>query len=421
MKVFFTAFCCLLTFAAAAQKNFVRGYYITATGDTVQSFIDDRNWIKNPDKIRIADSPESSTFTTFSASDIKGFGLTTGDVYVSEVVQIDKSKENLSQMNIGDAPVIVTDTVFLRVLVKGKLNLLFMEDENSKKHFYLQKENAQPEELIIHKKVMMVNGKKVISSTAAYKDLLNRHLQDCPEAARRISTTQLQTGMLTRLFTNYNACFASEEETQYVAKTEKVIYKLGAVAGLSPSNLKVEEAEKKKYSLENSGLVESYTIGLSLNAVLPRANRRWSIYNEVAWKYFRMSGENEDRAGIGQYKHEKVEVKMGYIGLNTMLRYQLPLAKIRPFVNVGIANNFNLVDNSTVETYYRSFTIEKITGGPLMEPIRKYEQALLIGAGVESGKFNAGFRLEYGNGMSSFATISTKRSTFNILLGYSFN
>ncbi|NEM97561.1 outer membrane beta-barrel protein [Pontibacter burrus] len=420
MKVFFTAICCLLTFAAAAQKNFVRGYYITATGDTVQSYIDDRNWIKNPDQIRIADSPGSSTFTTLSASDIKGFGLSTGDVFVSEVVQIDKSKENLNQMNIGDAPIVVTDTVFLRVLVKGKLNLLFVEDENSKKHFYLQKENAQPEELVIHKKVMMVNGKKVISSTPAYKDLLNRHLQDCPEAARRISTTQLQTGMLTKLFTNYNACFASADEKQYVAKSEKIIYKLGAVAGLSPSSLIVQELEEK-YSLNNNGLANSYTIGLSLNAVLPRASRRWSVYNEVAWKYFQMTGEHESRSGIGQYKHETFDVKMGYIGLNTMLRYQLPLATIRPYVTVGIANNFNLIDESTVETFSRSFTIEKTTNGPFMTPTRKYEQALLIGAGVETGKFNAGLRLEYGNGMSSFSTVRTIRSTFNILLGYSFN
>jgi hypothetical protein len=420
MKVIFTAICCLLTFAAAAQKNFVRGYYITASGDTVQRFIDDRNWVKNPDQIRVSDSPESSTFTTYSASDIKGFVLTNGDVFVSEIVQIDKSKENLNQMNIGDAPVIVTDTVFLRVLVRDKLSLLFMEDENSKKHFYLQIENTRPEELIVQKRLMLVNGKRVVSSTDAYKELLNNHFQDCPEAARRISTTQLQTAMLTKLFTKYNTCFANAAEPQYVAKSEKVIYKTGAVAGLSPTGLEVDK-EDATYSLSNSGLANSYTIGLSLNAILPRANGRWSVYNELAWKYYSMTGENESRPGLGQYRHKKFDVKMGYIGLNTMLRYQFPLATLQPFITIGIANNFNVVDNSIVETYNSSFSSEKTTTGAFMAPTRKYEQALLAGVGVAFNKFNVSGRYEYGNGMSAISSISTIRSTYNILLGYSFN
>ena len=56
-----------------------------------------------------------------------------------------------------------------------------------------------------------------------------------------------------------------------------------------------------------------------------------------------------------------------------------------------------------------------------MAPTRKYEQALLVGAGVAFNKFNASVRYEYGNGMSAISAISTTRSTFNILLGYSFN
>lgn len=421
MKTIFTTLFCLLTVSAFAQKNFVKGYYITTAGDTVQSYIDDKNWVRNPKQIRVAQSPESSTFKTLSTSEINGFGLATGDVFVREVVQIDKSPVRVNMMKVDSAPLIVTDTVFLRVLVRGKLNLLFIEDENAKEHFYIQKqEGGQPEELAIYRSLVMQNGTKMLSKIEAFRELLSRHMQGCPEATKHIASVPLKAAPLTRLFAEYNACFSSPEEF-YLAPKEKVVFKVGAVAGLMPTNLKIKYSKDTKYALTPGDLSQSYTFGLSVNAVLPRANGQWSIYNEIAWKNYHANEEFEETDYFNDYRREKIDFKMGYLGLNTMLRYQLQSPTLKPFISVGVANNWNISNNNFNVSYTRSNTIEDTKNEPFLKYIRRFEQAILFGAGVEIKKVRAEIRMERGNGMSPYTTPTTPRNSVNILLGYTFN
>ncbi|NEM97562.1 PorT family protein [Pontibacter burrus] len=420
MKTIFTTLFCLLAVSSYAQKNFVKGYYITTAGDTVQSYIDDKNWVKAPDRIRVASSPESNTVTTFSAADIKGFGLANGDRFVSEIVQIDKSPVDVNQMIVGAAPIIVTDTVFLRVLVNGKLNLLYMEDESAKQHFYIQQQNTAPEELRLIKKLINANATQYVSNIEEYKETLARHLHDCPDVAEGAYTAELKATNLTKLITKYNACFPEEGPMQYVAKTDKVKLKLSVGAGLMPTTLNITKSDFN-YNLKPGSLASNYTAGIGFGIVLPRAKGRWEIYNEAAFKTYQVEGAYEVINQPNEYRHEEIKFEMRYIGLNTMIRYNFPFKTILPFVNVGIANNYMLGSSNEVKLHTRRFSIEEHTTVPMLESVRKYEQAFLVGVGVNVKGFVGEVRYENGTGMSPYKTTGTSRKTINLLLGYSFN
>ncbi|HEY4650266.1 MAG TPA: outer membrane beta-barrel protein [Pontibacter sp.] len=426
MKTIFTAVFSLLALCAFGQKHFVKGYYVTAQGDTIQSYINDKKWTRSPDQIQVAASPDGTSSTILTIADLRGFALETGDVFVREIVQLDKSPVSADRMQVGAAPIVVTDTVLLRVLVKGALNLLYMQDEHAKDHFFMQQPGAQPEELLIIRKLVDTSGKTDVAGSSTteavrtievYKELLARAMHACPEVTEKAYKTDLKASQLTRLFVNYNAC-VGEEEPGYVAKAEKVKLQPGLVAGLMPTTLTINRREQT-YKLTPGNMAQNYTIGLSLNMLLPRARGSWSVYNELAWKAYQAQGSHEQQTSPNNYKHEEITFEMGYLGLNTTIRYQYPHKALQPFLQAGVSNNLSLASKNKVNTYSREFTVEDRSEAPFLDPIRKYEVALLAGVGVQVKQFSMEARYERGNGMSHTIAASSIRHSFMFIVGYS--
>lgn len=127
MKTFFTLFL-LFTFTSAfSQKNFVPGYYLTHKGEKIEGYINDLNWNKNPTSIEFKNDVGSLTTQTLRIQDIKEFSVSSGDVFYSFVVDVDKSPRKLQFIELNAQPVITRDTVLLRTLVKGRNEPLFIK------------------------------------------------------------------------------------------------------------------------------------------------------------------------------------------------------------------------------------------------------------------------------------------------------
>jgi len=421
MKITFTLLFVLSFGYAFAQKNFVKGYYVTSRGDTVHTYIDDKNWSKSPRKIRIKSNPEAPEVTTLTIDQVEGFGLSTGDRFVREEVTVDKSPVDLNKMTVGAAPVIVADTVFLRILAKGRANLLYLKDEMGKEHFYIRKGAAQPQELILSRSLVEVNGKTVLRKTEVYKGLLAVYLADCPESKQKAEQTAFGMTSLKRLVSGYNNCFA-DSAVGYTAVTEKIITKIGVVGGLTINQLKFSGYETgREILMESDFRNTNYTIGLAMQTVLPRLHKRWSLYNELAWKPYQVEGEYVPFASGDNFTRQKVRFELGYIGLNTMVRYELSTRKVRPFINAGVANNISLINNNSLQYHERYYTLERKGERKALMTVRKYEQAFLIGAGVSMDRFAAEVRYERGNGMSAYTSLKSSKRVVSFLLGYNFN
>jgi len=160
----------LLTDFANAQVNFKDGLIVLKNGDTVKGQIDYRNWEVNPTKVRFKSSSSDNIYT---AQDLLSFEITGEDKYQSAIISKDMRPIDISGINImGDDEIVVTDTAFLRIVVKGgKVSLYELIDH--KRHFYIQENvNSQPEELIFKK--YMNENKTHITEKAVFRNQLNR-------------------------------------------------------------------------------------------------------------------------------------------------------------------------------------------------------------------------------------------------------
>jgi hypothetical protein len=112
---------------------------------------------------------------------------------------------------------------------------------------------------------------------------------------------------------------------------------------------------------------------------------------------------------------------MNYVGLGTMLRYRFATGNYRPFVNIGLANNYCLNETNTQEAYHKFYTAERTDFGKGIEEFRRYEQAILLGGGISFKQVSAEIRGELGNGISSLGNLAAKKKIIGLLLGFHLN
>ena len=103
-----------------AQSNYKAGYLVKLSGDTTRGEIDYRNWDVNPKSISFK---VNNVITEFTVKDILAFSIDGEDVYKKCVVTYQLNTLNTLKADVEYNEDKITDTVFLRQLVKGKYNL----------------------------------------------------------------------------------------------------------------------------------------------------------------------------------------------------------------------------------------------------------------------------------------------------------
>jgi hypothetical protein len=70
---------------------------------------------------------------------------------------------------------------------------------------------------------------------------------------------------------------------------------------------------------------------------------------------------------------------------------------------------------------YITSSASMVHEGSLVNPFRKYEQGLVLGAGATFGKIAVELRREASNGMSSYAELASKMRRTSLLVSYRFH
>ncbi|MFD2247837.1 PorT family protein [Pontibacter ruber] len=418
MKLTFTFLLSLTCALAFAQKNYVQGHYITHQGDTVQVHINDQNWDRNPQFIEVKREAHSSDVQKLKVTDIKGFSLSSGDKYESYIVDVDRSPNKLHQLESITQPVVERDTVFLRALVLGKANLYSLKDERAKEHYYLKTGEEEPVELIYRVSMVEDGNRTGYTQLPIYRGMLIAKLTGCPEVSGKIARVEFKANALQRVVQEYNACVIGTDGN-YATAEEKVKLNLLAIGGVSYTSLKFSG------SGFNSLLGEDFTggnynLGFSLLATLPRARGKWALRNDLTYHTLKTEGLYEEGSNVGQENYTKVETTfdMGYVGLSTSVRYKLLEAGIKPYIHVGMANNFMVKNSSNQKSFRRYYGIERTKEESPLNDFRKYEQALFVGAGMQIKKVVAEIKYESGNAFSIYKSLASSRNTLTFQLGY---
>ena len=377
---------------ARAQSNFVAGYVVTTAGDTLKGYIDNQDWTRTPARVDFKRSAGEAPQAYHPYQAASFYIQPTGELFEAKAVSIDKSPTELSKMIPNAPPVVVQDTVFLKTLIRGKVSLYHYRDEAYKTHYYLQKE-AQPEELVLKQGM---NDQHELVVTERYRGLLAYYLGDCPSVQKQIAGAPFKGTAFLRLVSDYYQCTGSRPEYAEAAGVErmgKIKLEAGITGGVAINSLRMEGGYTGKMDF---GSMTVPAAGVSLNFVMPRNLSKWSFYNEVTWKRFVGRNRETPIAAANRYYYD-----LTYLKLISMVRYQHPGARVRPYVNAGLAN---------------AYAVRLETNA--MDGARKYEQSLIGGVGATVKRLSAEARFERGNGTSPFTAISTATRTISFLLNY---
>ncbi len=148
-KLFLLVF--ILPLFSSAQTNYKPGYVVTLKGDTLRGYIDYREWNKTPTDIQFKKDAGAGNAETFSAKNAMAFAVTGLEYYERHYVSISQDQVDMSLLSHGVDTTTLSNTVFLRLLTKGKYISLYGYNDAIKQRFYVSEAGSStPVELTYH-------------------------------------------------------------------------------------------------------------------------------------------------------------------------------------------------------------------------------------------------------------------------------
>ena len=415
----------------SAQKNFIDGYIITLKKDTLKGKIDYREWNLNPTLIRFTDA--AGKINIFRPDDIAGFFIPPKDHYISSHVSLDLSSFQTIDLMEHQEPKLVRDTaLFLMTLVKGEASLYYFNDRNNREHYYVSKAGAHLVELLLKKTYIttsegITQGQNYIATTELFKGQLIVLFTDCPGLKERINTSSYSTASIRSIVIRYNECIHSPVE--FVKKEEPIKIKFGLLAGptltqvtFSGGSFIITNSDVGPAYLRGVKMTDCYSFiaGVSLYIIFPRERAQWSLVNELVYNSYSNSGST---SGITWYfvNYEGTfSFKVAHIKLNTMLRYQYPKWKVRPFADLGISNGYAIqADNTEILVNKFSGTVWNCSGKAIPGP-RLYEFGIIGGIGINWWKVSGELRYDWAQGISPYVGVGGPENTYSFVLSFVF-
>jgi hypothetical protein len=302
---------------ACAQSNYVEGYIITKTKDTVRGWIDFRTDRMNA-KICRFKSDLSVNEQQFYPTDIYGFRyIESGKLYISKTIEIN----NVSQM------------VFLEYLIQGIMNLYYYKDDSLNIIGYYIFENEKGEMQILTKRVdefdRVKNSKintytNVLKKDYKYKNVLNYMFGNVEKVSTKISNAEFKHEAMIDITKEYHnqVCTTGEECIEFETRIDKKKIKLnfGIYAGY--------EWISKKNHYRNVKC-DAFVVGGRIGLSIPRWNK--SISTLLDLSYTRNIGNIEDYNLYFDYPLiSKFKLDYGF-------KYTYYKGIIRPTVETGIS------------------------------------------------------------------------------------
>lgn len=414
-RIFLISISILLVQFTYCQENFLPGFVIQNSGDTIHGFVDYRNWVTNPDKISFKENVNNEP-AIFTPINIKEFGVL-DEIYESAIVETEISPDNTSNLQFDNELIIKIDTTYLQAVVKGMKSLYFYVNKNGQEQFYIKQNSSF--ELLIHKKYLKLQeGQGIIAENKKFIGQLTLYLNDCLSISAELKKTEYRKKSLEHLLLYYYNC--SNSEITFRKNTEKLSAQIGALAGLSLTSLKFSSSDFAY--LVNAGYQQSanFSCGIFLDLVLPRNQKKLSIYNELIFSSYKVNGRYDEFENENKYKIYHTTIGYSYLKVNNLIRFQYPVGSLFLFANTGFSNGIAIGETNyckKVAKFYDSETVEEFDA---IADARKWEIGFLLGTGAKFKRYSAEIRYELGNGMSTFTNLKSSTNRFYVFFGYRF-
>lgn len=399
----------LLIMTATLQDvrgQWLPGELVTAGGKTLNGNVNYGNWRKNPKIIEFQEG--GGLAKEYSASEASQVTIHLGngekEIYAGHEVAIDFSSLDLKKLDSKAEPDRIVQTVFLRTLVIGKVNLFGLTDANGKNHYFASKGPATPQELTyrkyyINKEVADGSTKDMRTSTGVadvmvssrYKNELYNMMTDSPTLKKEdFESLEYKEESMINLVSRYNG------QSNYVWTPEKIGFSLDVLASVAFINQRDDIFNVPIPARTSMGP------GLGLNLDFPRS--RFSIQNNLRYTMFRYSKKTES----GTDNYEIVNFTFNYVKLQNLFRYDLPISSnMSMYFEGGLLSGILFKEEVLTQRHFYGSDSEVMRDSFG----KKGERGLVFGTGVRVNKFYLGADYE----MSSGYRFSFLQPTFKTL------
>lgn len=403
----------LIASRVVAQEKFLPGYVKTADGVRTEGYIDYRNWKNNPKQVSFK-KDEQGKVQVFKAIDISEFGVK-DEIYVGAIVEKEITTNTTYGLSKSSELELRMDTVFLQTLVSGEKTLMGMKS-SGKQNFYIKEGHKY---VLLQYKWYMIeqNGKQLKAENLTYRRQLATYLGDCLRMSTPLQSASYSTKSLQSIFLQYYAC--TDKMPVFRKVREKVVSELGLLAGASNTSLTFKTSMAVQDIINyNFPSTTGIVGGLYLNLFLPRNNQKWSFYNELMFSSYKVTGSFQDLKNENDYRDVEGSLGYNYLKINNLIRYSYPIGGLRIFVNGGVSNGLAISETNEKTTFSKFYSTEITQEGKVLSETRTYEQGVIVGAGVISGRLAAEMRYERSNGMSIFPLLSSRVERYFLVVSY---
>lgn len=410
MKHLYITLLLLLAYTCAfAQKDFRQGY-ILLQGDTIPGLIDYRGDKRSAQLALYKASPDGEQ-TNYAPTDIGGYG------FIEEKKVFET--HTIPPTDSAAAP----QTLFLRVLAKGRASIYFYLDGMQRTHYYLLMPNQQLTELK-EKEYMerQENGKLYKVVRKDYQNLLLQVFADCPDITQKqIENLRLSEEMLIPVAEKYNRCMGAHD---YAAVTKKSNFTYGVSLFHATSSLHFSgESYLDGNTFHESGA--RLGGGLAFNLAPSSFNDKLSFQVELLYDPSSFSlnfvGPKEYTSRSPVYE---TDFKLAFLKLPVQVRYVYPKGKIRPFFNAGGLASYALRrDHQTTKNFYFAGQDLVVVKPALAnDGFKNFSMGLTGGAGLRYELYGKPLwleaRYEKTNGISDLILLASTLNTFYVILSY---
>jgi hypothetical protein len=254
----------LISFDSFAQTNFVKGYYVTFSLDTVHGLLEYRTEERNTKYCAYKVSPNSPAIK-YSPDEVFSYVLEDKVIYRGYSVQKIEGAEN----------------VFLEVLVKGSLS--FLKSYGST-YFLETKEGKLIDLPVPDKKLVTIDYKTYLSKVRYTKGVLRSLVQEYPDLLYQVDNSPLTVQLVKNLVTGYNQL--QDHKLRFVKKAPiqiKAHVSFGPVASFKSSGFVLNTKEVGSLS---SNFSRSLAAGAFAQLFIPK------IDETIKLNYYLLYGKN---------------------------------------------------------------------------------------------------------------------------------
>lgn len=220
------------------------------------------------------------------------------------------------------------------------------------------------------------------------------------------------------LLLSYYDC--TKSGIKFHKKTSKTTTEVGMTAGLALTSLSFNGTDFQYLSKAAYSQSTGFAVGLFCDIILPANNKRWSIYNELAFTSANVKGQLNEYDNESKYTITNLTFGYSYLKLNNMVRFKMPVRNAFVYLSGGITNGFAVSETNNQTREIKFYSTERTESDKALPETRKHEQGYIFGLGTRFKKYSFEVRYEKGNGISEYASLSSSSTRLYFLLGYKF-